>query len=351
MNISIEKMNFIRGAKKFKSKYFNEEQSESVRLDSNLEKEIINEIQEKINNLDLNNENQYTSQINNLNLNTMLNSKLDYNSNKCYNGLQNENDFVEAFNHLKLTNSTLPTFNYIEEVTPIKDVIHSKNSNDKHVNINLKKSDNLKAINIKEKYDYNTETQDSNDDEDELYNMNLDTVDPKTLIKVLSPKSRKDYYILIYSDYKKEVIDQLKALAKRRGYGRPKKTKWSIDDFEIGKSLGKGSFGTVFLAREKYTKFIVAIKIIPKEMMVPYPHQLKMEIEALANIKHPNIIHLYNWFWDEEKVYLIMEYIDNGTLHNLIENYMVVPQILISKILGGIVSALQCCINNNIMHR
>jgi serine/threonine protein kinase len=37
--------------------------------------------------------------------------------------------------------------------------------------------------------------------------------------------------------------------------------KWSLKDFEIGKPLGRGKFGDVYLARERKSKFIVAIKV------------------------------------------------------------------------------------------
>jgi serine/threonine protein kinase len=37
---------------------------------------------------------------------------------------------------------------------------------------------------------------------------------------------------------------------------------WSLKDFEIGKPLGRGKFGDVYLAREKKNQFIVAIKVV-----------------------------------------------------------------------------------------
>ena len=43
------------------------------------------------------------------------------------------------------------------------------------------------------------------------------------------------------------------------------KPKWTVDDFEFGKALGKGKFGQVVLAREKRSKFIVALKILHKK--------------------------------------------------------------------------------------
>ncbi len=37
---------------------------------------------------------------------------------------------------------------------------------------------------------------------------------------------------------------------------------WSLNDFEIGRPLGRGKFGDVYLARERKSKFIVAIKVM-----------------------------------------------------------------------------------------
>ena len=37
--------------------------------------------------------------------------------------------------------------------------------------------------------------------------------------------------------------------------------RWQLEDFDIGKPLGRGKFGNVYLAREKNSKFIVALKV------------------------------------------------------------------------------------------
>ena len=44
--------------------------------------------------------------------------------------------------------------------------------------------------------------------------------------------------------------------------------KWKIEDFEIGKPLGRGKFGHVYLAREKKSKFIVALKVLYKKQLL-----------------------------------------------------------------------------------
>ncbi len=42
---------------------------------------------------------------------------------------------------------------------------------------------------------------------------------------------------------------------------KSRKKNWSLKDFEVGRSLGSGKFGDVYLAREKKSGFIVALKV------------------------------------------------------------------------------------------
>lgn len=111
---------------------------------------------------------------------------------------------------------------------------------------------------------------------------------------------------------------------------RPKKT-WTLDDFEIGRKLGKGRFGNVYVAREKKTKFIVALKVIFKEQLERnnVEHQLRREIEIQSHLRyqtlqccycskswrliqlhlkrHPNVLRMYGFFHDRTRVFLILE--------------------------------------------
>ena len=46
-----------------------------------------------------------------------------------------------------------------------------------------------------------------------------------------------------------------------------KERRWQLSDFEIGRPLGRGKFGNVYLAREKESKFIVALKVLFKSQL------------------------------------------------------------------------------------
>lgn len=64
-------------------------------------------------------------------------------------------------------------------------------------------------------------------------------------------------------------------------------SKITIDDFDIGRPLGKGKFGNVYLARVKKLQAIVALKVLFKSQMEKegVEHQLRREIEIQAHLK------------------------------------------------------------------
>lgn len=70
--------------------------------------------------------------------------------------------------------------------------------------------------------------------------------------------------------------------------GSQNKQPFTIDNFEIGRPLGKGKFGNVYLAREKKSRFIVALKILFKSQIEKegVEHQLRREIEIQAHLKY-----------------------------------------------------------------
>lgn len=93
--------------------------------------------------------------------------------------------------------------------------------------------------------------------------------------------------------------------------------RWSIADFTIGKPLGTGKFGKVYQARENKSGYNVALKVLNKgqlkEAQVEY--QLRREIEIQSHLRHANILRLYGYFYDEKRVYLILEFAPGGELY------------------------------------
>ncbi|XP_052232918.1 aurora kinase A-like [Dreissena polymorpha] len=136
--------------------------------------------------------------------------------------------------------------------------------------------------------------------------------------------------------------------------GTPKGKKvWSLADFDIGKPLGKGKFGNVYLAREKTTKFIVALKVLFKSQLQKsgVEHQLRREIEIQSHLQHDNILRLYNWFHDKTRIYLILEYAYRGELYKVLQKEKRFDEKTTAKYVYQLANALKYCHSKKVIHR
>lgn len=90
-----------------------------------------------------------------------------------------------------------------------------------------------------------------------------------------------------------------------------------MKDFDFGRRCGEGKFGTVCLAKCRRTQVVCAIKILSKNMLRRSKAELQVEREVniQMNLVHPNIIRLYAYFYDERKIYLVLEFAPMGDLY------------------------------------
>ena len=89
--------------------------------------------------------------------------------------------------------------------------------------------------------------------------------------------------------------------------------------FILGKKLGQGTFATVRLATHIETKEIVAIKILDKlKLKDSVKKRFVKEIKILKQVKHRNIVHLYNVISTKKEIYLVMEYVKGKELFSYI---------------------------------
>ena len=87
---------------------------------------------------------------------------------------------------------------------------------------------------------------------------------------------------------------------------------WSLDHFDVGRKLGEGRFGKIYLAREKTTKYAVVLKCISKEAVMHYDlsHQIRREIELHMFCRHRHILRMLAYFWDDERIFLVLDHAD-----------------------------------------
>ena len=130
--------------------------------------------------------------------------------------------------------------------------------------------------------------------------------------------------------------------------------KIQIGDYILDKEIGSGGFGKVLEGIHIPTGEKVAIKILDKKKLNSDPLNLKrvfFEISILKNIRHKNIIKLYEVMETPQKIYLIMEYCQGGELFNYIINKKHLTEIQSCKFFHEIIDALEYLHVQNIVHR
>ncbi|KAK2187561.1 hypothetical protein NP493_162g07018 [Ridgeia piscesae] len=158
---------------------------------------------------------------------------------------------------------------------------------------------------------------------------------------------------------KKEVVQQQ---TKSQPEGQPRdkhmsggieKKPWVLTDFEIGRPLGKGKFGNVYLAREKKSKFIIALKVLFKAQLrkCAVEHQIRREIEIQAHLRHPHILRLYGYFHDDSRVYILLEYAPKGELYKLLKQEGRFSEQQSAMYIEQLAKALHYCQEKKIIHR
>ena len=120
--------------------------------------------------------------------------------------------------------------------------------------------------------------------------------------------------------------------------------------YKIIKNIGSGSYGTVFLAYNIFTKEKVAIKKIYKSNEVLLSDGIIIdEIEILKNLNHPDIVKIIEFYGTEEAYYIVNEYCSGGELYDKAVNHLSETQI--SVIFKQILSGLSYLHSKNIVHR
>ncbi|CAN9511846.1 unnamed protein product [Ophioblennius macclurei] len=135
--------------------------------------------------------------------------------------------------------------------------------------------------------------------------------------------------------------------------GSSSSKRWNLEDFDIGRPLGKGKFGNVYLARERQTKFILALKVLFKKQLekAGVEHQLRREVEIQSHLRHPNILRLFGYFHDATRVYLILEYAPKGELYSELQRCGHFTEERSATYVMELADALNYCHTKKVIHR
>ena len=120
------------------------------------------------------------------------------------------------------------------------------------------------------------------------------------------------------------------------------------------KLLGQGSFGKVYLVRNKKLNTNFAMKIIEKQSHNNDPKEeenLMNEINILRKLDHPNILKINDFYSTENEYIIITEFCPEGELFYEIKNFAPFEEPLAGWYMKQILSAVNYCHKNKIIHR
>ncbi|KAK3209537.1 hypothetical protein GRF29_69g2166858 [Pseudopithomyces chartarum] len=128
---------------------------------------------------------------------------------------------------------------------------------------------------------------------------------------------------------------------------------WHLGMFEIGKPLGKGKFGRVYLAKERTTGFICGLKVLHKSELQQgkVEKQVRREIEIQSHLAHPNILRLYGHFHDAKRIFLILEFAAQGELYKHLRKEQRFPEPKAAQYIAQMAAALKYLHKKHVMHR
>ncbi|XP_045904345.1 serine/threonine-protein kinase MARK1-like isoform X5 [Micropterus dolomieu] len=125
-----------------------------------------------------------------------------------------------------------------------------------------------------------------------------------------------------------------------------------VGNYRLMKTIGKGNFAKVKLARHTLTGREVAIKIIDKTQLNPTSLQkLFREVSVMKTLNHPNIVKLFEVIETEKTLYLVMEYASGGEVFDYLVAHGRMKEKEARAKFRQIVSAVEYCHQKRIVHR
>jgi len=127
----------------------------------------------------------------------------------------------------------------------------------------------------------------------------------------------------------------------------------TIRGYKIEKLIGKGGWGAVYLAYQQTVNRHVAMKVILPEFANQPDFAKRFEIEAqvVAQLQHPHILPLFDYWRDDEGAYFVMRYVTGGSLHDYLKQRGAMPIDDVSRLLNQLCDALSVAHGNNVIHR
>jgi serine/threonine protein kinase len=127
----------------------------------------------------------------------------------------------------------------------------------------------------------------------------------------------------------------------------------TLGNYKIVELLGHGGMATVYTGYQETVDRRVAIKVLPPHpgLDAQFIERFQLEARTIAHLQHPHILPLYDYGTQDEIMYLVMAYIDGGTLEDRLRQGRPIPLKEVEQMLRQVAGALDYAHRQGIVHR
>eukprot|EP00005_Dracoamoeba_jomungandri_P006994 CAMPEP_0174270978 /NCGR_PEP_ID=MMETSP0439-20130205/46360_1 /TAXON_ID=0 /ORGANISM="Stereomyxa ramosa, Strain Chinc5" /LENGTH=1143 /DNA_ID=CAMNT_0015360679 /DNA_START=77 /DNA_END=3508 /DNA_ORIENTATION=- len=122
--------------------------------------------------------------------------------------------------------------------------------------------------------------------------------------------------------------------------------------YQVGEVLGRGAFGSVYKGLDVDTGQFVALKMVSlKHVPKGELSAIMMEIDLLKNLDHKNIVKYLGYYNSEDNLYIVLEFVENGSLENVLNKFGMFPESLVGRYISQVLEGLHYLHSQGVIHR
>ncbi|XP_054798994.1 CBL-interacting serine/threonine-protein kinase 8-like isoform X2 [Prosopis cineraria] len=126
-----------------------------------------------------------------------------------------------------------------------------------------------------------------------------------------------------------------------------------VGKYEIGRTIGEGTFAKVKFAQNTESGESVAMKVLDRSTIIEHKmvDQIKREISIMKLVRHPNVVRLHEVLASRTKIYIILEFITGGELFDKIVHHGRISEAESRRYFQQLVDGVDFCHSMGVYHR
>ena len=123
--------------------------------------------------------------------------------------------------------------------------------------------------------------------------------------------------------------------------------------YTLDEELGRGGMAVVHLARDRELEWPVAVKILDESLAADeaFVRRFRREATTAARLAHPNVVQIYDFGEEDERLHIVMEFVDGVALDDLVRRDGPLPLARVLDLAGQSCRGLQYAHEQGVVHR